>query len=1092
MSEIALSSDVYQTKEALHDLWLNFIDDEDEEVLELGLYGWLSSVLAKETSSAIRIAAEMSNEMFPHKARLESSIIAHAIMQNITDIFAKPAVMSCLLCIKEDDLQKIFEDQYSKDNTNTCIIDNKCKFLVGEYEYHLDYPIIISRTTISNFKTVYTARYDISDKNTLSNVTNPYLDAPYLLRTNGDVYLFIPTHLSQYIITEKSETLSSDNIIDNKSYQFTFENQLATFDVYVTDGEDRYRLTPIFESATPDTDGYYCRYTFLSENTIRVTFDSASYVPGVGAVVKTVIKTTLGSACNFTIKDPFLNVLQDTDDYSYMNTPIMIRPIDKSTGGEDRISVSELKKKIPKESSSRGNITSTTDLSNYFNKLNTDKLRIHFKEKVNNQFMFEYYSYILARDSSNNIVPTNTLNVEVSSDQLYVSHDTEGDSYIMNPGMCFGYNGGIAEYISDPTEENMSKYKFTYTIPFKSVINPSVPAIFFYMNIMNKTYMLNFDYMNDSCPIQFICTSLDWRRDPSDPDNGNKYILNLTVTQNIDEDYGIVYELQPGDPGYVEPTDPNEPADPNEPVDPDNPEEGDNTDEPEGPTDSTDEPVDDSVDENASTAEGSADYAEPDDPQLVDNYINANRPITVLRGASSVSGGTSDIESDSNINSNNILGSVTELDGNGGATTVTNPNDEMEKTLSEVSVIDAMGADVAQNSGKDVTKVFDPTDNDFINTICNLRAIAVCKKEGIPVRYFRSKLLEPPEEGDYSYGLAIEFVTDDSVDKQNDINIINGYNVEKDNTSESRGHIYLPQNTETDIYILVQFKDDYGDAIEFGRYDLDNIISPEITKGYSVTNKYTIDGGLDFFDNFSDIIHSVVTAKNKETESGLGYTFNLSNIPMINYNYAQDKDKLNEFIDKLKDEKNHINNILNILDNAFTVDFKLYNTYGPSEMYYTIDSDGIKKSIGKTNLSIELSVKLRKDSDDYTIEYIRKDVKDYIESFDNIEQDIHIPNLISELIQKYSNSVYYIEFKGFNIEYTETESGVSDATCTCCTDIDNCTCISCPHKTNSGKKLFGTDCQHLLYKTDSIEKIPEFVNIDTLKDGTPNIIINKL
>ena len=1069
MAEIALSSDVYQTKEALHDLWLNFIDDEDEEVLELGLYGWLSSVLAKETSSVIRISAEMSNEMFPHKARLESSIIAHAIMQNITDIFAKPANMPCLLCIKEDDLQKIFEDQYTKDNTNTCVIDNKCKFLVGEYEYHLDYPIIVSRTTISNFKTVYTARYDISDKNTLSYITNPYLDAPYLLRTNGDVYLFIPTHLSQYIITERVETLSSDNIIDNKSYQFTFENQLATFDVYVTDGEDKYRLTPIFESATPYADGYYCRYTFLSEDTIRVTFDSASYVPGVGAEVKTVIKTTLGSTCNFTIKDPFLNVLQDTDDYSYMNTPILIRPIDKSAGGEDKISISKLKKKIPKESASRGNITSTTDLSNYFNKLNTDKLLIQFKEKVNNQFMFEYYSYILARDSSNNIVPTNTLNVEVSSDQLYVSHDAEGDVYIMNPGMCFGYNGGKAEYISDPTEENMSKYKFTYTLPFKSVINPAVPAIFFYMNIMNKTYMLNFDYINDSCPIQFICTSLDWRRDPSDPDNGNKYILNLTVTQNIDEDYGIVYELQPGDPGYVEPTDPNEPIEPSEPTEPSNPDESD-------------------IEENASTEEGSADYVTPDDPQLVDNYINANSPTTVLKGVSNVSGGTSNLERDLSINSNNILGSIVEADGNGGTGTVSDTADEMEKALAQFSVIDGMGSDTTQNSGKDVTKVFDPTDTDFINTICNLRAVAVCKKEGIPVRYFRSKLLEPPEEGDYSYGLAIEFITDDSVDKQNDINITNGYNVEKDNTSESKGRIYLPQNTETDIYILVQFKDSYGDIIEYGRYDLDNIISPEITKGYSVTNKYTINGGLDFFDNFSDIIHSVVTAKNK----GSGYTFNLSNIPMINYGYAQNKDKLNEFIDKLKDEKNHIDDILTVLDNAFTVDFKLYNTYGPSEMYYTVDSNGIKKSVGKTNLSIEISVKLRKDSDDYTIEYIRKDVKDYIESFDNIEQDIHMPNLISELIQKYSNSVYYIEYKGFNVEYTETENGISDATCVHCTDADNGTCISCIHKINSGKKIFGTDCQHLLYKTDSIEKIPEFINIDTLKDGTPNIIINKL
>ena len=79
-----------------------------------------------------------------------------------------------------------------------------------------------------------------------------------------------------------------------------------------------------------------------------------------------------------------------------------------------------------------------------------------------------------------------------------------------------------------------------------------------------------------------------------------------------------------------------------------------------------------------------------------------------------------------------------------------------------------------------------------------------------------------------------------------------------------------------------------------------------------------------------------------------------------------------------------------------------------------------------------------------------------------------MPNLISELIHKYFNSVYYIEYKGFNVEYTETENGISDAICTHCTDADNGTCISCIRRVNSGKKIFGTDCQHLLYKTDNI------------------------
>ena len=99
MSDTPLSADVYSVREAFDDLKKNFIEEESDETLELeygdakyglvislieflsdisylavyteeesdetlelGMYGFLSAVLAKETASVIKVGSEMANE----------------------------------------------------------------------------------------------------------------------------------------------------------------------------------------------------------------------------------------------------------------------------------------------------------------------------------------------------------------------------------------------------------------------------------------------------------------------------------------------------------------------------------------------------------------------------------------------------------------------------------------------------------------------------------------------------------------------------------------------------------------------------------------------------------------------------------------------------------------------------------------------------------------------------------------------------------------------------------------------------------------------------------------------------------------------
>ena len=184
MEDKFINNDIYNVREVIDDIKKKYIPEEDEETLELGLYGWLGAVLSMQTVSAIKVSAEEANELFPTRARKTSNVIAHALTNNITDINAVPATISILIGFQESDLDTLFESQ-----GDSVVIDNEIPITLGDYEYHLDYPIILSKRILSNNKSVYTARYDMTLINSLSDIENPYLPSPYVVKLNGQSYV---------------------------------------------------------------------------------------------------------------------------------------------------------------------------------------------------------------------------------------------------------------------------------------------------------------------------------------------------------------------------------------------------------------------------------------------------------------------------------------------------------------------------------------------------------------------------------------------------------------------------------------------------------------------------------------------------------------------------------------------------------------------------------------------------------------------------------------------------------------------------------------------------------------------------------------
>ena len=165
------------------------------------------------------------------------------------------------------------------------------------------------------------------------------------------------------------------------------------------------------------------------------------------------------------------------------------------------------------------------------------------------------------------------------------------------------------------------------------------------------------------------------------------------------------------------------------------------------------------------------------------------------------------------------------------------------------------------------------------------------------------------------------------------------------------------------------------------------------------------------------------------------------------------EDLFDSFVSQLNYKKAYIDNANIKMENSFGVDFKFYNTYGPSKLF-TLDNN--EEYIHRVNIQLNFRVKLASAYDVYTVDYIKEYVKTVIVENLNEEDSLHIPNLITNVTNKYRESIVFFEFLG----------------------IDD----------------YGPGVQHLYHKdVDYVELVPEFININMLYDEngmkTPDINI---
>lgn len=520
--------------EKLSPKYFDGIDDLSK--LNIGSIGYVTEQISNVTEDAFNTAATLIKEAFPSRAQIPESIYSHAGIYQLSNQFANPSQCTFIVVFKESDILEygtLINDYYK------LVIDKDTMIQVEDKYFRFDYDIILKAKKY-NGDYVYSAQYDKSYDNSLSNIQLPYIKA----RRSGDGHLAIFTQCKQY-----AREVFFENIINNSKLNYPviteeFENQLAGIDVfYRTAGTQEYiQLAKKLAFTTP-IKSPFCYYNVVDDNKIQFTFSSKDnyFQPAFNSELKIILYTTNGSEGDFeTYTGNNVMVITNSELYSSNeNLIISAKPLTGSVNGNDKLGLEALQALTVEAYSTAKSYTTSNDLELYFNnyKYRYNNIVKFFKKR--DDLVERLYSGFMILKKDEYIYPTNTLIVKTTTDKFDIDAD---DTYILKPGHIFTYSENSSELIDIVPnkmiyDENLViNDDFAFTNPYLILVNRKPNLVGFYNTMVNQDAILDFTDINDQSFIQFAANKIQVVRN-LEKDSKYEVTLNLMPSSSIDDKF---------------------------------------------------------------------------------------------------------------------------------------------------------------------------------------------------------------------------------------------------------------------------------------------------------------------------------------------------------------------------------------------------------------------------------------------------------------------------------------------------------------------------------------------------------------------------
>lgn len=186
-----------------------------------------------------------------------------------------------------------------------------------------------------------------------------------------------------------------------------------------------------------------------------------------------------------------------------------------------------------------------------------------------------------------------------------------------------------------------------------------------------------------------------------------------------------------------------------------------------------------------------------------------------------------------------------------------------------------------------------------------------------------------------------------------------------------------------------------------------------------LTNVYDTHDGINLLYNYSNLMNSyvhMVDLGEKVSGGDHSYGYVVNRVPCIRYFYLNEEYKIRDFIREMKRKIIYVLDAIEPLETTFGLDYKFFNTYGPSNMYFTTIG-GMRSDEPIDNVALTLTFRTKFYNEDNDAATIIPQIKDTIKTYlENIEElnDIHFPNLTTEIESKFSQYIVFFEYVSFN------------------------------------------------------------------------------
>lgn len=517
----------YTNIASIKDYWIeniapNYIDVENTNMYHAGLLGMILEIMSESVEDSFEAMNVIRREFYPSTMQFQSTMFKMAPLYRLDIPVASPSTASCLLLLEQ---KQIIERSTFDNGMYKFVLDNTMQIMAADIPFLLDFPIVIlSKPKDDGY--IFTSHYELDYKNSLSQSDNKFIPNVEIIG-NGIKYLVLTVTVRQCTMVTETKPIKKDVLLNTVNMEFPFDGKLANFEIFYkeSDNSEEIRLEKVLKNGFEVTSPF-CFYEMVNSNKIRLIFKKNLYFnPIFNSTIRIEIYTTLGKDGTFPICKSDLVCIMKSTKYPNNNNMMITGKINGGTyGGYDALTMDEFGNMIKMAYSTNNTLTTSNDIQQYFlyisnsnRELNNCKLS--FEKSRDDVFIRLWGSYALMRDNCNNIIPTNTVSLDVRSGSVLRSNEANSNLYIL-PGTLISYkpdSPDSKEYgctvlydntICDNIDELENQYGAIFTIPYLVSVSIDQSLVGFYLNSVNLKRDLLYLYVNDKSKMQFIAYNI--------------------------------------------------------------------------------------------------------------------------------------------------------------------------------------------------------------------------------------------------------------------------------------------------------------------------------------------------------------------------------------------------------------------------------------------------------------------------------------------------------------------------------------------------------------------------------------------------------